>query len=82
MGQVLEAVFEKGTFTPVEAVQLPEGQRVSLSVEPLAMTRAEADAYLRDWRELLEGLSEEEVADLEAVVLDRSPFSRHTEEEN
>lgn len=81
MGQVLEAVFEKGSFTPVEAVELPEGQRVSLSVEPLAMTQAEADAYLRDWRKLFEGFSEQEVADLEAVILDRSRFSRHTEGE-
>jgi tRNA(fMet)-specific endonuclease VapC len=40
MTQVIEAVYEQGAFKPLEPVELPEGQRVTLSVEPISlMTR-------------------------------------------
>src|SRR5207244_582481 len=32
----IEAVYEGGVFRPVEAVQLPEKQRVRLSIQPIA----------------------------------------------
>lgn len=76
MAQAIEAVYERGTFRVFDAVPLPEGQRVALSYEPLAMTPAEAEAYVREWQSLYEGQSEQEIADIEAVILDRSSFSR------
>ena len=34
MAELIDAVYEQGTFKPLEPVELPEGQRVTLSVEP------------------------------------------------
>src|SRR4051812_42566504 len=44
MAQTIEAVYEQGVFKPLETVELPEGQKVALSVEPLALpTGSEAE---------------------------------------
>lgn len=32
----IEAIYQGGVFRPVGAIELPEGQRVRLRVEPLA----------------------------------------------
>jgi predicted DNA-binding antitoxin AbrB/MazE fold protein len=74
MTHVIEAVYEHGAFKPLEPVELPEGQRVTLSVEPMALTAAEAEAQLQAWQRVYEGLSEDEVREVEAVALDRSRF--------
>jgi hypothetical protein len=53
-------------------VELQEGQRVTLSVEPRALTAAEAEAQLHEWQRVYAGLSEDDVREVEAVALDRS----------
>ena len=70
----IDAVYEAGVFRPLEQVPLDEGQRVSLSVEPLALTPEEAEAKLRQWQQVYEGLSAEEVDEIEKIALDRSRF--------
>ena len=40
----VEAIYRNGVFNPLEAVALPENQRVRLSVHPL-----EAEADVRAW---------------------------------
>ena len=42
MAQIIEAVYGHGVFRPLEPVEFAEGQRVALSVEPMAMSLAEA----------------------------------------
>jgi predicted DNA-binding antitoxin AbrB/MazE fold protein len=74
MTHVIEAVYEHGAFKPLEPVELQEGQRVTLSVEPMASTEAEAEAQLQAWQRVYEGLSEDEIREVEAVALDRSCF--------
>lgn len=81
MTQTVEAVYEKGVFKPLNPVQIQEGQKVSLLVEPMAMTRQEAEAHLREWQRVYEGLSEEEIAEVEAIALDRSNFMRQPKED-
>jgi predicted DNA-binding antitoxin AbrB/MazE fold protein len=76
MAHVIEAVYEHGTFKPLGPVELQEGQRVTLSVEPLALTAAEAEAQLCAWQRVYEGLSEDDVDEVEAIALDRSSFFR------
>ena len=67
--------MRKGVFKPVEDVSLDEGQKVTLTVEPLlAMTVAEAEVQLQEWTRVYEGLSEEEIAEVERIALDRSRF--------
>lgn len=76
MAQMIEAIYERGVFKPLQPVQLTEGQKAALSVEPMALTRTEAAAHLREWQKVYEGLSEEDIAEIEAIALDRSNFMR------
>jgi predicted DNA-binding antitoxin AbrB/MazE fold protein len=69
--RVVEAVYEKGTFRikfPKE-LSLSEGQEVILTVE----TPEEEDP-LSLLTGVYDGLSEQEIEEIEGVVLDRSPF--------
>ncbi|MBI3948511.1 MAG: antitoxin family protein [Armatimonadetes bacterium] len=76
MSVTIEAVYERGLFRPLQPVALPEGQRVSVTVPAGAMSLAEAQAHLAKWHRVYEGLSDEEVAEVESIALDRANFSR------
>ena len=71
MTQICEAVYENGVFRPVVPVapSLAEGQHVRLVVETNTPTDILQLAAL-----VFEGLSEQEVNDVERVALDRSAF--------
>ncbi|HEY3245092.1 MAG TPA: antitoxin family protein [Phycisphaerae bacterium] len=72
----IEAVYERGTFRPLTPVDMAEGQSVILSLEPIAMTPAQAEAQLAEWFRVYEGLSEQEIGEIERIALDRSRFVR------
>lgn len=74
MTQAIEAIYERGVFRPAEPVALDEGQRVTLSVEPLALTPAEAEAALNAWRAVYDGLSETDITEVEDDARDRRTF--------
>jgi predicted DNA-binding antitoxin AbrB/MazE fold protein len=76
MAMPIEAVYEGGVFRPLDEVELADGQRVSLSVEPLALSPAEAQAELREWQEVYVGLTEQDIEEVESIALDRSHFFR------
>jgi predicted DNA-binding antitoxin AbrB/MazE fold protein len=71
MTQICEAVYENGIFRPVAPVapNLTEGQHVRLVVETDM-----PDDILRLAAEVYDGLSEQEVNDIEQIALDRSAF--------
>jgi len=68
--KVVEAVYEKGIFRvkSPEDLSLPEGQEVILTVE----TPEEDSLSLLTG--VYDGLSEQEIEEIEGVLLDRSPF--------
>jgi len=73
MTQTLEAVFEDGSFKPVDNGSLPfsEGQRVRLTVE----IPSEAEDNLVELAgQVYEGLSEEDIGEIERLALDRGNF--------
>lgn len=74
MTRILEAVYEDGVLRPLEDPGLQEHQRVLLEIrfEP----REPASSALEAWHQVYEGLSEDEIAEVEAMALDRSRFSR------
>jgi predicted DNA-binding antitoxin AbrB/MazE fold protein len=73
---LLEAVYEDGVLKPLEDPGLSDHQRVLIEVRaPAADAAARA---LAAWEEVYEGLSVDEVAEVERVALDRSNFSRAT----
>lgn len=71
MSQVLDAIFEKGVFKPLQAPNLSEGQHVRLVVE--GPTQA-PDGILQLAARVYEGLSAEEIQKVEAIALDRGHF--------
>lgn len=80
MAQTIEAVYEQGVFKPLQPVELAEGQKVMLSVEP-EKRRLAPDEMLALAHKVYEGLSEEDIAEIEAIALDRSNFLRKREED-
>jgi len=73
MGQPIDAVYEKGAFRPLasEGLRLAEGQRVRLFVE--ASIEEDGD-ILGLAAKVYEGLSDQEIDEIEKIALDRSHF--------
>lgn len=74
MTRVLQAVYEGGVLRPLEDPGLEEHQRVLLEIriEP----RPGGSPALEAWHQVYEGLSDDEIAEVEAIALDRGPFFR------
>lgn len=68
MRRSIEAVYEGGALRPLEPLQLEEGQHVRIDVdagEPMA------DDPLDLIGRVYDGLSEEEIREIEDIILDR-----------
>ena len=68
--QDLDAVYHDGVFEPLTAPTLPEGPRVHLRVE--SAVEGEDSLFLAS--QVYEGLTAEQIAEIEAIALDRSRF--------
>ena len=74
MARVVEAIYENGTLKPLETLDLPEHQRVRITIhEPIVESPEET---LEAWRQVYQGCADEEIAQVEAIALDRSRFMR------
>ena len=73
MTQTVEAIFEDGSFKPVDDGSLPfsEGQRVKLTVQVPSETE---DNLVELAGQVYEGLSEEDIGEIERLALDRGNF--------
>ena len=73
MSQTLDAVFEDDIFKLLDNGSLPfsEGQRVKLTVETPAETQ---DDLIELAAQVYDGLTKEEVNEVERLALDRSSF--------
>jgi predicted DNA-binding antitoxin AbrB/MazE fold protein len=76
MKQTIDAVFEDGSFRPLENRPLPfsQGQHVKLIVE--APSEPQED-LIELAGQVYEGLSDKEVDEIEHIALDRSDFFPH-----
>jgi len=72
MGRTLEAVYRNGVLRPLEPLDLPEDQRVTITIH--WPTPEVPDEALQAWEQVYAGLSEEEIAEIERIALDRSRF--------
>jgi len=75
MTRKVPAVYEQGVLKPLEPLALPEGQRVTVTVEPVE-EQLSPDEILDLAHQVYEGLSDEEIAEIEAIALDRTNFMR------
>jgi predicted DNA-binding antitoxin AbrB/MazE fold protein len=75
MVKTLEAVYEDGVLKPLSDPGLTDHQRVIVEIR--LPPEPDAESELGAWRRVYDGLSESDLAEVEAIVLDRSHFSRH-----
>jgi predicted DNA-binding antitoxin AbrB/MazE fold protein len=71
MKNAIEAIYENGAFRPLqpEAVVIPNGQFVRLTIE-----KEIEPEQLKLAAEVYEGLSANDIADVERIALDRGSF--------
>jgi predicted DNA-binding antitoxin AbrB/MazE fold protein len=71
MKQAIEAVYENGTFRPLMpgGVEIAEGQRVRLLIDD-----ANEPEAIRLATSVYEGLSSDEIDEIEKIALDRARF--------
>lgn len=74
MERILEAVYEKGVLTPLDSLDLPERQRVTIIIRVPAAEGP--DEALEAWQQVYEGLSDQDIAEIERIALERSYFMR------
>ncbi len=74
MERTVSAVYEDGVLKPLEALDLPEHHRVTITLE--LPSREAPEEALKAWSAVYEGLSREEVDEIEAIALDRSRSMR------
>ncbi len=72
MGHVLEAIFEHGVLKPLRETGLTERQRVVLELHDAPVD--DVEEYLNACHRVYGGLADEEIAEIEAIALDRSNF--------
>jgi predicted DNA-binding antitoxin AbrB/MazE fold protein len=70
--RVLEAIYEDGVLKPLADPGLAEHQRVVVEIRPAEETGT--GSPLEAWQQVYAGLSETDVAEVEAIALDRSHF--------
>lgn len=74
MTKILEAVYEDGVLKPLADPRLTDHQRVIVEIR--LPDEPDVASDLGAWQRVYEGLSESDIAEVEAIVLDRSHFSR------
>lgn len=72
MQQILDAVYENGVFRPLQHPEIPEGKQVRLVVE--TGTELAPDDMLELAAQVYQGLSEQDIDEVEEVALDRRHF--------
>jgi predicted DNA-binding antitoxin AbrB/MazE fold protein len=74
IARVVDAIYENGTLKPLETLDLPEHQRVRITIhEPIVES---PDETLEAWHQVYEGCAAEDIAKIEAIALDQSRFMR------
>jgi predicted DNA-binding antitoxin AbrB/MazE fold protein len=69
MEQTFEAVYENGVPTPLEPLDLPDHQRLKVTIRVLSSESP--DEALRAWQKVYEGFSDVEIEEIERRALDR-----------
>lgn len=74
MPKTIEAIFEEGVLKPVSPLNIPEHKKVTLTIEDEVSESAD---ILSLSSLVYNGLSPEDIKEIEKLALDRSNFSRH-----
>jgi predicted DNA-binding antitoxin AbrB/MazE fold protein len=72
MDRMIEVVYEGGVLRPLESLDLPDHQRVTITLHMPPVE--DPDAELAAWQSVYGGLSTQEIDEVEAIALDRGRF--------
>lgn len=72
MKTTIDAIFENGVFRPLRAPGIPQGKQVRLEVD--IPDEESPDEVLALATAVLDGLSEEDIGEIESLALDRRDF--------
>ena len=72
MKQAVNAVYENGVFKPLKSPSLPDGQLVRLEID--TTPEPSSDDLLELAAKVYEGLSDQQIAEIEKIALDRRDF--------
>lgn len=85
MARTIEAVYEQGVFKPLQPVLLEEGQRVQIYLPAEGKlgpaTPEEVEEIMRSAHQVYEGLSDEDIEEIEAGFSSRSAENPRKEEQ-
>ena len=73
MTQTIEAIYQNGIFKPLNPVseEIAEGETVNITINDKKLS---PDEMLKLASQVYEGLSEEDINEIERIALDRSSF--------
>ena len=73
MTQTIEAVYQNGMFKPLNPVseEIAEGETVKITINDRKLS---PDEMLKLASQVYDGLSEEDINEIERIALDRSSF--------
>jgi len=73
MTQTIEAIYQNGIFKPLNPVseEIAEGETVNITINDKKFS---PDEMLKLASQVYEGLSEEDINEIERIALDRSSF--------
>jgi predicted DNA-binding antitoxin AbrB/MazE fold protein len=75
MTRTIEAIFEEGVFKPVSPIDISEHKKVTLIIKD---ETEEPSDVLSLVSMVYNGLSSEDINDVEKIAFDRSRFSRNS----
>ncbi len=78
MEHVLDAIYSDGVLKPLGELDLPENQRVRITIS--VPDAEDVERSLQAWHQVYAGLSAEEIAAVEQVALDRAHFMNGQQE--
>ncbi len=75
MTQTIEAIYQNGMFKPLKPVseEITDGEKVKLVVET-ETENEEENSIMKLAENFYEGISEEDIDEIEKIALDRSNF--------
>lgn len=76
VNRYIEAIYEGGVFKPLEPVDLAEHERVRLTIEAAAVSEQQVEEMLELAFATYEGLTPEEIQQIEAARIDQEHFFR------
>ncbi|MFM9905291.1 MAG: antitoxin family protein [Pyrinomonadaceae bacterium] len=73
MSQIIEAIYQNGVFRPLNSLlpELRDGETVQIDIKE---RRLSPEQMLELASQVYEGLSEEDIDEIEKIALDRSNF--------